>query len=54
MKCQKQLMKSAKKNDEANKLQLEFKIIDETLDNVVLICTKTDGTNMTLIVFPFH
>ena len=43
-----------KKNDEANKLQLEFKIIDEILDNVVLICTKTDGTNMTLIVFPFH
>ena len=43
-----------KKNDEANKLQLEFKIIDETIHHVELICTKTDGTNMTLLVFPFH
>ena len=37
-------MKLAKKNDKANKLLFEFKKIDETLDNVELVCTKTDGT----------
>ena len=34
----------AKKNEEANKLLSEFRKIDETLDNVELVCTKTDGT----------
>ena len=37
-------MKLAKKKDKANKLLFEFKKIDETLDNVELVCTKTDGT----------
>ena len=34
----------SKKNAEANKLLPEFKKRDKTLDNVELICTKTDGT----------
>ena len=34
----------SKKNDEPNKLLSEFRKIDETLDNVELVCTKTDGT----------
>ena len=33
-----------KKNDEANKLLLEFRKIDETFDNAELVCRKTDGT----------
>ena len=33
----------SKKNDEANKLLSEFRKINETLDNVKLVCTKTDG-----------
>ena len=33
----------SKKNEEANKILSEFKKIDETLDNVELVCTKTDG-----------
>ena len=37
-------MKLAKKSDEANKLLSEFKKIDETLDNVELVFTKTDRT----------
>ena len=37
-------MKLAKKNDESNKLLSEFRKTDETLDNVELICTETDGT----------
>ena len=40
----KQLAKLAKKIEEANKLLSEFKKIDEALDNVELVCTKTDGT----------
>ena len=36
--------KISKKNDEANKLLLEFKKIDQTLENADLVCTKTDGT----------
>ena len=32
------------KNAEANKLLPEFKKRDKTLDNVELVCTKTDGT----------
>ena len=31
-------------NAEANKLLYEYKKIDETLDNVGLVCTKTDGS----------
>ena len=38
------MIKSTKKNDEANKLLPKFKKIDETLDNIELVCTKTDGT----------
>ena len=38
------MIKLAKKNDEANKLLLEFKKIDKTLENADLVCTKTDGT----------
>ena len=34
----------SKKNDEANKLLSGFRNKDETLDNVELVCTKTDGT----------
>ena len=34
----------SKKNDEPNKLLSEFRKTDETLDNVELVCTKTDGT----------
>ena len=41
--------KISKKNDEANKLLLEFKKIDQTLENADLVCTKTDGT-----LFFFH
>ena len=33
-----------KKTEEANKLMPEFRKIDETLDNIELVCTKTDGT----------
>ena len=32
----------SKKNDEANKLLSEFRNIDEALDNIELVCTKTD------------
>ena len=39
-----QMLKLAKKNDEANKWLPEFRKIDETLDNAELVCTKTDGT----------
>ena len=38
------MIKLAKKNDEANKLLPKFKKIDETLDNIELVCTKNDGT----------
>ena len=41
--------KISKKNDEANKLLLEFKKIDQTLENADLVCTKTDRT-----LFFFH
>ena len=34
----------SKENEEAYKLLSEFRKIDEILDNVELICTKTDGT----------
>ena len=46
IKQKKQLMKLAKKKkyDEANKLLLELRKIDETLDNAELVCTKTDVT----------
>ena len=37
-------MKLAKKNAEANRILLDIKKIDETLDNAELVCTKTDGT----------
>ena len=33
-----------RKNTEANKILLDIKKIDETLDNAELVCTKTDGT----------
>ena len=36
--------KISKKHDKANKLLLEFKKIDKTLENTDLVCTKTDGT----------
>ena len=35
--------KISKKNDKANKLLLEFKKIDKTLENADLVCTKTDN-----------
>ena len=35
---------ATKKNDEANKLLFKFKKINDTLDNVELVCTKTDET----------
>ena len=35
--------KISKKNDEANKLLLEFKKIDKTLENADLVCMKTDN-----------
>ena len=35
--------KISQKNDEANKLLLEFKKIDKTLKNADLVCTKTDN-----------
>ena len=38
----------SKKNNEANKLLSEFRKIDETLDSVELVCTKTDGTKYDL------
>ena len=49
-------MKLAKKknNDEANKLLPEFRKIDETLDNVELVCTKTDGTKYDFNRFPLQ
>ena len=34
----------SKKNAEANRILLDIKKIDETLDNAELVCTKTDGT----------
>ena len=33
-----------RKNTDANKILLDIKKIDETLDNAELVCTKTDGT----------
>ena len=33
-----------RKNDEANKILLDIKKIDGTLDDAELVCTKTDGT----------
>ena len=47
-------MKSAEKNDEANEILLDIKKIDETLDNAEVVCAKTDGLNMTLIVLRSH
>ena len=41
----------AEKNDEANKLLSESKKIDETLHNVELVYTKTDGTKYNFNVF---
>ena len=35
--------KISQKNDEANKLLLEFKKIDKTLENADFVCTKTDN-----------
>ena len=35
--------KISQKNDEANKLLLEFKKIDKTLESVELVCSKTDN-----------
>ena len=37
-------MKLAKKNIEANKLVPKFWKLDGELENVELVCTKTDGT----------
>ena len=36
--------KNKKKNNEANKLLHKFRKVDQTLDNVELVWTKTDGT----------
>ena len=33
-----------RKNADANKILLDIKKIDETLDDAELVCTKTDGT----------
>ena len=41
--------KISKRNDEANKLLSEFRKIDKTLDNAVVVGTKTDGTK-----YDFH
>ena len=49
----KQLVKLAKKNDEANKLLSEFEKIDKTFDNAELVCTKTDGTKYNFNIFAF-
>ena len=43
-----------RKTAEANKILLDIKKIDETLDNAELVCTKLMELNMTLIVFCFH
>ena len=37
-------MKLAKKNDKANKILLDAQKINDELDTVELVCTKTDGT----------
>ena len=44
-------MKLAKKNAKANRKILNFRKIDETLDNSELVCTKTDGTKSNLNSF---
>ena len=43
------------KNDEVNKLLPEFRKIDSELENVEIVCTKTDGTkyNFNRFVLPF-
>ena len=33
-----------RKNNEVNKILIDIKKIDKTLDNAELVCTKTDGT----------
>ena len=42
------------KNEEANKLLPEFRKIERELENVELVCIKTDGTKYDSIVFRFH
>ena len=41
----------SRKNDEANEILLDIKKVDETLDNVELVCTKTDGTKYDFNIF---
>ena len=41
----------SKKNTEANRILLDIKKINETLDNAELICTKTDGTKYNFNTF---
>ena len=40
-----------RKNTDANKILLDIKKIDETLDNAELVCTKTDGTKYNFNIF---
>ena len=44
-------MKLAKKNNEANKLLIEFEKIDRRLDKAELVCTKTDETKYNFNIF---
>ena len=46
--------KISRKNDEANKVLLEFRKIDKALDNEDFVCTKTDGTKYDFNPFFFH
>ena len=43
-----------RKNDEVNKILFDIKKVNKKLSNVELVCTKTDGTNTTLIFLRFH
>ena len=42
-----------RKNADANKILLDIKKIDETLDDAELVCTKTDGTKYDFNCFLF-
>ena len=44
-------MKLAKKNAEANRILLDIKKIDVTLDNAELVCTKADGNKYNFDTF---
>ena len=44
-------MRLEKKNDEANKILLDVKKINDELDTAELVCTKTDGTKFNFNTF---